>query len=87
MRHLEFSPTFEESMAAMPRRKRERVAQTLVDWVADPDDPRVRLCDLATPWEGHFSLEAGDQRIHLRWLEPKTSALVIAAGPHHRLHA
>ena len=82
----EFHKTFDKQLAKFPKKRRDKVIDTVGIYLDDPLDVVLRNHALSGEWAGFRSISAGgDLRLHFEMID-ETTALFVAVGTHSQLY-
>lgn len=77
---------FEKQLAKLPQKRRDKVINTIDEFLDDPLGPSLRNHELAGEWAGYRSISAGgDLRLHFKVLDNGT-IYFVAVGTHAHLY-
>ncbi len=82
----EFHKTFDKQLAKLPKKRRDKVIDTVGLFLDDPVDTALLNHALTGEWAGFRSISAGgDLRLHFEMINDDT-AHFVAVGTHSQLY-
>lgn len=77
---------FEKQLAKLPKKRRDKVVDTIELFLENPTEPSLRNHTLTAEWAGYNSISAGgDLRLHFKILQSNT-VYFVAVGTHSQLY-
>jgi addiction module RelE/StbE family toxin len=77
---------FEKQLAKLPKKRRDKVVDTIELFLDDPTEPSLRNHALTGEWAGYRSISAGgDLRLHFEVLDGNV-VYFVAVGTHSQLY-
>ena len=77
---------FEKQLAKLPKKRRDKVIDTIGLFLDEPMEPSLRNHALTSEWLGYRSISAGgDFRLHFRVID-QNNVLFVAVGTHSQLY-
>lgn len=77
---------FEKQLAKLPKKRRDKVVDTIELFLDDPTEPSLRNHALTGEWTGYRSISAGgDLRLHFEVLDSSV-VYFVAVGTHSQLY-
>lgn len=77
---------FEKQLAKLPKKRRDKVVDTIELFLDDSTKPSLRNHALTGEWAGYRSISAGgDLRLHFEVLDSNV-VYFVAVGTHSQLH-
>jgi len=82
----EFHKTFDRQLAKLPKKRRDKVIDTITVFLDIPTKPSLRNHALTGEWAGYRSISAGgDLRLHFQVIDADI-AYFITVGTHSELY-
>jgi len=82
----EFHKGFDKQLAKLPKKRRDKVIDTIDLFLEEPMEPLLRNHELTGEWAGFRSISAGgDLRLHFE-IVGENIAYFVAVGTHSQLY-
>lgn len=83
---IEFHKSFDKQLAKLSKKRKDKVIDTISDFIDEPTKPSLRNHALTGEWTGYYSISAGgDYRLHFQMLSNDV-AFFVAVGTHSQLY-
>lgn len=83
----EFHKSFDKQLSKLPKKRRDKVIDTVDVFLDKPTKPSLRNHALTGEWTGYRSISAGgDLRLHFEVINDGATAFFVAIGTHSQLY-